>query len=180
VADGGGQPRTAATSAGGQWRRKAADRGTLIENSGSHCWIVKKKKREGVALDSDELSWTAAGRWPEAEGSSKRWTTMKMQWTELRLGEQDAHWDTSDMSLWKTWLRQPPPATGRRRTTQTRPRETKPPALIPYENKRIIHNWRVLIDPSHNLLFIMIKTDTMEDERSKDCLKYLGTTHRVH
>jgi len=26
----------------------------------------------------------------------------------------------------------------------------------------------------------MIKTDTMEDERSKDYPKYLGTTHRVH
>jgi len=25
----------------------------------------------------------------------------------------------------------------------------------------------------------MIKTDTMEDERSKDYPKYLGTTHRV-
>jgi len=59
-------------------------------------------------------------------------------------------------------------------------KKLKSPALIPCENKRIIHNWRVLLDPSHNLLFLMIKTDTMEDERSKDYPKYRSTTHRVH
>ena len=44
-----------------------------------------------TVMNSGGWRRTAAGRWPEAEGSGKRWRTMKMRWTELRLGEQNAH-----------------------------------------------------------------------------------------
>jgi len=37
-----------------------------------------------------------------------------------------------------------------------------------------------LRDPSCDLQFIMIETDTTEDERSKDYPRFLGTTHTVH